>query len=142
MGSDLIPFQHRQPRRCGLRGGDQGANDYVLKFMRLLVRPAIIDLDVSAPDTMTAGRSRTFTTNTGAMTLYIELHDSVTGAILARAADRKAARNSGAFSLSSSVYNSSEARKMLTVWAELLPDRLSEIRSQTSFPVEELHARS
>jgi hypothetical protein len=45
----------------------------------LLVRAAIIDLDVTAPDTSSAGRSRTYTANSGAATLYIELFDSVRG---------------------------------------------------------------
>ena len=44
----------------------------------LLVKPAIIDLDVNAPDTMSAGRSRTYTQDAGSMTLYIELYDSET----------------------------------------------------------------
>ena len=80
----------------------------------LLVRPALVDLDISAPDTLSSGRSRTFVTGAGAMTLYVEAYDSVTGAILARAIDRKAARDTGHFNLSSSVYSSSEARKVLT----------------------------
>ena len=54
----------------------------------LLRRPAIIDLDIAAPDTMSAGRSRTFTTSTGAATLYIELFDSASGASIGRAADQ------------------------------------------------------
>jgi hypothetical protein len=35
----------------------------------LLLRPAIIDLDITVPDSMSAGRSRTFTASTGAATL-------------------------------------------------------------------------
>ena len=54
----------------------------------LLVRAAIIDLDVTAPDTMSATRSRTFTADSGAATLYIELFDSVSGQIIGRAVDR------------------------------------------------------
>jgi hypothetical protein len=47
----------------------------------LLVRPAIINLDVTAPDTMEAGRSRSFSTSAGQMTLYVELYDSATSDI-------------------------------------------------------------
>jgi hypothetical protein len=61
----------------------------------LLLRPAIIDLDIAAPDTMSAGRSRTFTASTGAATLYIELFDSVSSAIIGSAAERRAVRNLG-----------------------------------------------
>lgn len=59
----------------------------------LLVRPAIIDLDISAPDTMKPGRRIIYVANAGAATLYIELFDSNTSDILARAIDRKAGRN-------------------------------------------------
>ena len=61
----------------------------------LLVRAAIIDLDVTAPDTRSAGRSRTYTADSGAATLYIELYDSVSGQIIGRAFDRQSARNAG-----------------------------------------------
>ena len=87
----------------------------------LLLRPAIIDLDVTAPDTMTAGRTRTFTASTGAATLYIELYDSVSGQIIGRAADRQAARRAGGtISWSNRVTNSAEARRMFAGWADTL----------------------
>lgn len=87
----------------------------------LVLRPAIIDLDVSAPDISTAGRSRTFSTSTGAATLYIQLFDSVTGDAIGRAADRRAVRSSGGrLSWSNSVTNSADARRMVGVWADRL----------------------
>lgn len=93
----------------------------------LLVRPAIIDLDVAAPDTMSAGRSRTFTTSAGAATLFIELYDSVTGDVLARAADRKAAESTGGYlSYSNRVTNTDDAKKMMRGWAKSLRARLDE----------------
>ncbi len=113
-------------------GGDGGykiveaAGDDVL-----LVRPAIIDLDITAPDTMGAGRSRTYTSSAGAATIYIELYDSVTGDILARAIDRKAARNvSGYMSYTNRVTNRADSRRMLGKWAELLRDRLDEFHGK------------
>ncbi|TDJ35369.1 MAG: DUF3313 family protein [Gammaproteobacteria bacterium] len=97
----------------------------------LLVRPAIIDLDITAPDTMSAGRSYTYTSSAGAATIYIELFDSVTGDILARAADRKVARKVGGYmSYSSRLTNRAEARRMLGSWAELLRDRLDEFHGK------------
>ena len=91
----------------------------------LVLRPAIIDLDITAPDTMSPGRSRTFTTSTGAATLYIELYDSVSGQILGRAADRTAVRNmGGTVSFSNRVTNSADARRMFRNWAGLLRDFL------------------
>jgi hypothetical protein len=93
-----------------------GANEDVL-----LVRPAIIDLDITAPDTRTAGRSRTFTASTGAATLYIQLFDSLSGDIIGRAADRQAVRRAGgSVSWSNSVTNTADARRMMGGWADNL----------------------
>jgi hypothetical protein len=93
-----------------------GANEDVL-----LLRPAIIDLDITAPDTRTAGRSRTFTASTGAATIYMQLFDSYSGDIIGRAADRRSARSGGGhISWSNSVTNSADARRMLGQWADTL----------------------
>ena len=93
----------------------------------LLLRPAIIDLDVTAPDTRSAGRSRTFTTSAGAATLYIELFDSVSGDIIGRAADRQAIRSPGSsLSLSNRAVNTAEGRRMFRRWANLLRSFLDE----------------
>lgn len=87
----------------------------------LLLRPAIIDLDVTAPDVKTAGRTRNFTASTGAATLYIELYDSVTGDILGRAADRQSVRSAGGnISWSNSVSNMADANRMIGRWADRL----------------------
>ena len=86
----------------------------------LLLRPAIIDLDITAPDTNSAGRSTTFVASAGAATVYIELFDSVSGSIIGRAADRRAARSTGRMSWSNRVMNRTEGRRMMTVWAERL----------------------
>ncbi len=86
----------------------------------LVLRPAIIDLDITAPDVATAGRSRTFTTSTGAATMYVELFDSLTGDILGRAADRRSIRSAGGrVSWSNSVTNSADARRMFGRWADM-----------------------
>ncbi len=86
----------------------------------LLLRPAIIDLDITAPDVRSAGRSQTFSASAGAATLYIELFDSVNGTIIGRAADRQASRRGGTMTWSNRVSNSAEARRMLRGWADQL----------------------
>jgi hypothetical protein len=91
----------------------------------LLLRPAIVDLDITAPDVGTAARSRTYTVAAGAATLYIELFDSVSGAILGRAADRQSARQSGArLAWSNGVTNAGLARRVFGRWADRLRDFL------------------
>ena len=87
----------------------------------LVLRPAIIDLDITAPDTRSPGRSRTFTASTGAATLYMQLFDSVSGDIIGRAADRQSVRSGGGtLTWSNSVTNSADARRMLGRWADQL----------------------
>jgi len=99
----------------------------------LLIRPAIIDLDITAPDKPTAGRSRTYTSTSGAATVYIELFDSVSGDILARAADRKEARRAGGYiSYTNRVTNTADARRTLKTWANILRTRLDEIHGKAS----------
>jgi len=96
----------------------------------LLIRPAIIDLEASAPDTRSAGRSYTFVDSAGAATLYIELYDSVTGEILARAVDRKADRSHGTMQWASQVSNRSDAKRILRTWAGWLRERMDEIHDR------------
>ena len=95
----------------------------------MIVRPAIINLDVNAPDTMSAGRSTTFTASAGEMTLYIELYDSVTGDIMAKALDRKMDTNSGFYTWSNSVTNRAAAQRILKGWAKILVTALDEAKS-------------
>ncbi len=94
----------------------------------LLIRPAIIDLDVAAPQSSSGGRSDSFTTSPGTMTLVIELYDSVSNEILARATDRRQARNVGNIRVATRGTNRSAARRILRRWAGLLVSRLDEVR--------------
>lgn len=97
----------------------------------LLVRPAIINLDVNAPDTMAAGRSRVYTDSAGEMTLYIELYDSVTGDLIAKAMDRRMdRRNDGFYTWSNSATNKQAARRILRGWADILLTALNEAKQQ------------
>ena len=97
----------------------------------LLIRPAIIDLDVAAPDTRSAGRSNSFTASPGAMTLVIELFDSVSNEILARAIDRQRARSPGNnIQWTTSGTNRVAARRILRRWADLLVSRLDEVHGR------------
>lgn len=91
----------------------------------LLIRAAIIDLDIAAPDTSSAGRSRTFTADSSVATLYIELYDSVSGQIIGRAYDRQATRNpSGRMTWNNRVSNTADARRVFRSWADTLREFL------------------
>jgi hypothetical protein len=87
----------------------------------LRVTPAIINLYVTAPATASAGRSRVYTATSGRMTLVVEVRDSVTSEILARAVDTQAARSAGGqLSWTNSVTNRTDARRAINVWAAAL----------------------
>ena len=92
----------------------------------LLLRPAIVDLDVTAPDLRSATRSTTFAADPGQMTLYMELYDSVTGDKIGEVADRQGGRSSARLEWSNAVTNRAEARRILRRWANLLADALDE----------------
>ena len=95
-------------------GADNSAQDL------LLLRPAIINLDVTAPDIMTAGRSRTFTASAGSMTLLMGFYDAVSGSLLARVVDAEAAHDRGFMQISNSVTNMAEASRIFRKWAQIL----------------------
>ena len=94
----------------------------------LIVKPAIIDLDVTAPDIRSAGRVNTFTRTTGSMTLYLELYDSETDDLLAKALDPKGDRGNGVANWSTTVSNKAAGRRMMKPWAKALREDLDEAR--------------
>jgi hypothetical protein len=93
----------------------------------LRVTAAIVDLYITAPDTMPAGRSRTYTANSGRMTLVAELRDSMTGEILARAVDARSGRSAGTWTVTNRVTNTADARRAIQVWATALRRSLDEM---------------
>jgi len=92
----------------------------------LLLRPAIINLDVTAPDLREAGMVRNYTASAGSMTLYMEMYDAATGAKIAELLDAEGARDNGFFEYANSVSNTAEARRILDKWATLLVGALDE----------------
>jgi hypothetical protein len=97
----------------------------------LILRPAIVDLDVTAPAAadMGPGRSYTFATSAGAMTLYMELYDGATGEIIARVADREAAPDRGRMMWQNSATNRADAERILRHWAVTLREGLERVRT-------------
>jgi len=96
----------------------------------LIVKPAIIDLDVNAPDTMSAGRTRTYAQDAGSMTLYLELYDSETDDLLAKALDAKADRQSAFMQWQTGPANRAAGKRMMKPWAEALRKGLDRAREE------------
>ena len=98
----------------------------------LLLKPAIINLDVIAPDTMDANRGNSFSETTGEMTLYLELYDSLTDDLIAKALDRKIDRQTGYFQWQNRVTNRAAANRILQVWANVLKEGLDVARGASA----------
>ena len=98
----------------------------------LLVRPAIVNLDITAPDVSSPGRSYQFSESAGEMTLYLELYDSETSAIIAKAIDRKRDREKGYMQWQSRVTNTQAAKRIMKSWASTLREALDEAHAATS----------
>ncbi len=102
----------------------------------LLVRPSIVDLDITAPEVTAGGRSTSQIRSHGEMTLFIELFDSVTGDEIAKAVDRRVDReNERMFSWATKHTNQAAAQRILDAWAQILVDALTETKGQ-SLPLE------
>jgi len=90
----------------------------------LLIRGGLIDVVSFVPPT-SAGRYEIFLDRIGEATLVLEIRDSVSEAIIARAVDRRAAENiSDTFQRSNRATNSAEVRRLAGAWARLLRERL------------------
>ncbi|MDX2418446.1 MAG: DUF3313 family protein [Xanthomonadales bacterium] len=98
----------------------------------LLVKPAIVDLDVTAPDIQSSTVTRSFSESAGEMTLNLELYDSITNDKIAKATDRKRDNWHGQLEWRTSVSNRSDARRMMTGWAKALRSALDEARASTT----------
>lgn len=92
----------------------------------LVLRPALVNIQVSAPDLMSAGSSVTFVQDSGQMTLYLELWDSSTNTILARVMDARAS-NEAHGQRANSVSNKAAADSIMRAWAKELRERLDEV---------------
>jgi Protein of unknown function (DUF3313) len=99
----------------------------------LVLRPALINIQVSAPDLMAPGRSVTYVQSAGAMTIYLELWDSASNTILARVIDGKV--DPAIYGQpASSVTNRAAADRMMRSWADELRTRLDLVRGKDVAP--------
>lgn len=96
----------------------------------LLVRPAIINLEVTSPEMTSSVNSMSFTASAGSMTLYVELYDSISSEILARVTDERNAQHVGGVEWTTSGSNQADAKKLLKGWADLLVQKLDAVHGK------------
>lgn len=93
----------------------------------LLIRGALLDVVSYVPPDPVGARADVYLSKVGEATLVLELRDSITEAILARAIDRRAAENlGGTLQYSTRVFNATEVKRLARTWGSLLRDRLDE----------------
>jgi hypothetical protein len=104
----------------------------------LRLRPGVVDLFIAAPDTSmsSAGRSRTYSVEAGHATLFLEARDSVTGALLGRALDRRATRNTGRAQVANRVTNTADFRALFRQWADISVKGFEELRAHSPVPTD------
>ena len=100
----------------------------------MILRPALIDLQITAPDIPVAGRVHQYVASAGAATLYLEMYDSISGEILARLVDRRKMQDYGIARWATSVSNRAEADRMFKRWASLLRKAMDEVRAEAGLP--------
>ena len=99
----------------------------------LVLRPALVNVDVAAPDLMSANMEHTVVRSAGAMTLYLELWDSTTNSILARVMDAEADQEPFA-QPANRVTNTAAADTILKNWADELRAHLDAVRGKPKTP--------
>jgi hypothetical protein len=94
----------------------------------LRVATAVVNLDLAAPDLMSAGRSKTWSREAGSATLVVEARDSLTGDLLGRAVDAQSTGDFGPY-LRNSVTNASEFHDLFRRWGKVAADGLNELKT-------------
>ena len=96
----------------------------------LILRPAIVNLQVTAPDLMTPGMEQTFVASAGSMTLYLELLDGKTGDLIARIIDPEAADDAGMAQVANGVTNTADFDRVVQRWAQLLNSHMAQVSNK------------
>ena len=104
----------------------------------LRVTAELIDLIVRVPTQQTGGRGGVATRSYGAVTLVLEVRDSQSGEIIARAADRQDPTGGGAgdFAEVRPSLVRSDTQRLFRYWADLLRERLDELREVEMAPMQ------
>ena len=94
----------------------------------LRVKTGVVNIRVNAPDRNMAARTRSFSSEAGSATLFIEARDSTTGALLGRAVDQKIVGDNGAL-WRTSVSNRGDFRDVVQTWANQSVRGMAELKA-------------
>lgn len=91
----------------------------------LVLRPALINVYITAPQNLADPDSVTVSSTTGQLTLFLELYDSVSKQLLARVIDPESvSATDGTFMWQTSAGNITAGREAMTRWADILRQRM------------------
>jgi hypothetical protein len=96
----------------------------------LRLRTALINISVDAPEAaQSIGRSRIYTQKAGEATLVVEARDSVTGALLGRAVDRRFAGDNSEGMPRNRATNTADFSRLIRAWAKATVKGLNELKA-------------
>ena len=96
----------------------------------LIVQAALANLYINAPQTNSASPTYVFTMNAGRVSVVMQLSDSVTQQLLARVVDTQHGYDTANLSWTTSVSNSTEARRIIGIWADELRQALDRVNGK------------
>jgi hypothetical protein len=102
----------------------------------LRISTAVINLYINAPETMSAGRSYTFTAEAGEATLVIEVRDSLSGALMGRVLDRRETQGGAGMQMATRVTNQAEFRALFRQWAGTAVKGIDELKAHSPVPTD------
>lgn len=117
-------------REAGFEFAESPAEDV------LRVRAGVIDLYLAAPDVSSPPGTRVYTMEPGEATLFVELFDSTSGALLSRAIDERELRDIGRFRITNRVTNEADLRALFSRWAKISVQGFRELRNSSPVPAD------
>ena len=102
----------------------------------LRVHAAVTDIQVNAPDTMSAGRTRSYATEAGSAKLVLEARDSSSGKLLGRAIDNRTIgdQNGLTFTVRNSVTNRADFERAFETWSKAGVKALDALKASSTQP--------
>ncbi|HYJ81611.1 MAG TPA: DUF3313 family protein [Allosphingosinicella sp.] len=94
----------------------------------LRVSLGLLNLDVQAPDTRSAVRSRTYSREAGQATLVVQVKDSLSGQLLGRAIDSQWAGDTGSL-MRNKAMNIADFEALFAQWAKRSTQGLAELKA-------------
>ena len=93
----------------------------------LVIRPAIVNLFITAPDIRNTQASGAVISSAGEMTLYLEFLDGYTGQLFGKVLDRQIDDKGDMMITANRVTNQRDGERMLRSWAVQLREHMTEL---------------